>query len=230
MLADSPPPCDSVGVSTAFPSPWLLAAAAVFGLLGIGFTVSSWRALRGVRVLSFGVRTLSALLFAALAALCLGLVSATQGYRALTREEVACQVRVEPTGEQTFVARFLFPDGHEAVHALAGDQLYIDAHILKWKPWANVLGLHTAYELDRVAGRYASLDDERNKPRTVASIAQPKRFDLFALRQKYARVGLLVDAEYGSATFIDVRSPAVLEVRVSTTGLLVRPKEGAGSP
>jgi hypothetical protein len=205
-------------------SPGLIAAAGVFGLLGILFAVASWRALRGGRILSLGVRTLSTLLFAGLGALCLGLVGATQGYRALTREEVACQVRVEPLGDQSFVARFLFPDGHEAVHTLAGDQLYIDAHILKWRPWANVLGLHTAYELDRVAGRYVSLDDERNKPRTVASLAQPRRFDLFALRQKYARFGLVVDAEYGSATFVDVRFPAVLEVSVSTTGLLVRPK------
>jgi hypothetical protein len=37
-------------------------------------------------------------------------------------------------------------------------------------------------------------------------------------------LSLLVDAEYGSATFIDVQSPAVFEVRVSTTGLLVRSK------
>jgi hypothetical protein len=205
-------------------SPALLAAAAVFALLGIVFAVSSWRALRGGRVLSLSVRTLSTLLFGALGALCFVLLGATQGYRALTREEIACEVRVEPTGEQTFVARFRFPDGHEAVHPLAGDQLYVDAHILKWKPWANLLGLHTAYELDRVGGRYASLDDERNKPRTIASIAQLKRFDLFDLRQKHAGLGILVDTQYGSGTFVDVRSPAVLEVRVSTTGLLVRPK------
>jgi hypothetical protein len=167
---------------------------------------------------------LSALLFAALGALCVALVGATQGYRALTREEVACEVRVEPAGAQLFRARFIFPDGHEALHTLTGDQLYVDAHILKWKPWANILGLHTSYELDRVGGRYASLDDERDKPRTVASIATSKRLDLFDLRRRYAPLGFVVDAEYGSATFVDVRAPAVLEVRVSTSGLLMRSK------
>jgi hypothetical protein len=167
---------------------------------------------------------LSALLFAALGALCFGLLAATQGYRALTREEIACEVSVEPSGKQTFTARFVFPDGRRQVHELAGDQLYVDAHILKWKPWANLLGLHTAYDLDRVAGRYVSLDDERDRPRTVAALAAPRTVDLFDLRRRYVWLSPLVDAEYGSATFIDVQSPAIFEVRVSTTGLLVRSK------
>jgi len=205
-------------------SPVLMAVAAASALLALVFSVSSWRALRRGRVIVLGARGLSALLFVTLGALCLALLAATQGYRALTREEIACEVRVEPVAAQVFRAHFTFPDGRQEVHTLRGDQLYVDAHILKWKPWANILGLHTAYELDRVAGRYAALDDERDKPRTVASIATSKRLDLFDLRRRYDRLGLVVDAEYGSATFVDVRSPAVLEVRVSTTGLLVRPK------
>jgi hypothetical protein len=197
---------------------------ALFALLGLGFAVASGRALRHGRVLAFSARTLSALLFAALSALCFGLLAATQGYRALTREEIACEVSVEPSGKQTFTARFVFPDGRRQVHELSGDQLYVDAHILKWKPWVNLLGLHTAYDLDRVAGRYVSLDDERDRPRTVAALAAPRTVDLFDLRRRYVWLSPLVDAEYGSATFIDVQSPAIFEVRVSTTGLLVRSK------
>jgi hypothetical protein len=111
------------------------------------------------------------------------------------------------------------------VHELSGDQLYVDAHILKWKPWANLLGLHTAYDLDRVAGRYVSVDDERDRPRTVAVLGTPRAIDLFHLRRRHAWLSALVDAEYGSATFVDVQSVAVFEVRVSTTGLLVRSKQ-----
>ena len=131
-------------------------------------------------------------------------------------------MRVEPTGGQSFRAHFVFPDGHETVQSLKGDQLYVDAHILKWKPWVNLLGLHTAYELDRVAGRYASLDDERDSLGRSPRSRRRSRFDLFDLRRRHAALAFLVDADYGSATFVDVRSPAVLEVRVSTTGLLVR--------
>jgi hypothetical protein len=208
-------------------SPALLAVTAAFALLGLASAVGSARSLRQGRTLSFSARALFALLFAGLCALCLLVVVATQGYQALTREDVAVEVHVQPAGRQAFSARFVFPDGRQATHRLSGDQLYVDAHILKWKPVANLLGLHTAYELDRVSGRYASLEDEQALPRTVHSLAQTKRLDLFDLRQKYAPLAFLVDAEYGSATFVDVKAPAVLEVRVSNTGLLVRPKRTA---
>jgi len=214
-------------VSLGIVSPALLVVTAACAVLALGSAVGSVRSLRRRRPLAFSMRSLSTLLFSAACGLCVVVAMATQGYRALTREDVAVEVHVEPAGPQAFVARFVFPDGRQTTHRLAGDQLYVDAHILKWKPVANVLGMHTAYELDRVAGRYASLDDERDRPRTVASLAQDKRLDLFDLRQKYAPLAFLVDAEYGSATFIDVKSPAVLEVRVSTTGLLVRPKRAA---
>src|SRR5205809_310070 len=43
-------------------------------------------------------------------------------------------------------------------------------------------------------------------------------------------LGPLVDAEYGSATFVAATRPATFEVRVSTTGLLARPAPGRPAP
>jgi hypothetical protein len=132
-------------------------------------------------------------------------------------------VTVEPTGPQRFTARFEFADGRQASYALAGDQIYVDAHVLKWKPVANLLGLHTAYQLDRVAGRYAALEKERSEPRTVHSLAVERPVDIFDLRTRYVLLEPLLDVDYGSATFVPADRRAVYEVRVSTTGLLVRP-------
>jgi len=98
----------------------------------------------------------------------------------------------------------------------------VDAHILKWKPVANFFGLHTTYELDRVAGRYIRLEDERSKSRTVFSLSRSKPLDMFYLRGRYALLKPLLDAEYGSATFIPAKESSEVEVRVSTSGLLVR--------
>ena len=99
------------------------------------------------------------------------------------------------------------PDGSEKIFSLAGDQLYVDAHILKWKPLANIFGLHTSYELDRVAGRYSILNDETTKVRTVYSLSREKPLNMFDLRQRFAMLNPLLDAEYGSATFINSNSP-----------------------
>ena len=115
-----------------------------------------------------------------------------------------------------------FPDGREVTLGVAGDQLLVDAHILKWHPVANILGLHTQYELDRLTGRYEDIVEERTAPRTVHSLKTDKPADLFHLVRQYSLLALLVDTEYGSATYIRVDRPARFEVRVSTTGLLIR--------
>lgn len=162
------------------------------------------------------------LLFLALSALFATISVSTQGYRALTREEVAATVVVNRLGPARFSARFTFPDGREEVFTLAGDEFYVDAHILKWKPLVNVLGLHTTYELDRVAGRYIRVEDEQSMRRTVYPLAEGKAVNMYDLRSRFPLFKPLVDAEYGSATFIAVEDWATFEVRVSTTGLLIR--------
>jgi hypothetical protein len=144
------------------------------------------------------------------------------GYHALTKEELAATVKIEPTGAQAFTARFILPDGSEKTFSLAGDQIYVDARILKWKPIVNILGLHTVYELDRVSGRYESLDDERAKPHAVFALSQEKTLDLFSLRRRFAILSHLVDAEYGSASFVGSTQEEELRVLVSTTGMLIR--------
>lgn len=205
-------------------SAWLIAAA-VFGALGLLLVLASLVALLRLRPFRFLWRLLAgavALLLGALAAL---VAMGTAGYQALTKETTAATVRVEPLAPQRFRAVVRLPDGRESSHDLAGDAFYVDAHILKWKPAANLVGLHTAYELDRIAGRYNSLKEEQGAPRTVAALGTERPVDIFDLRRRYAVLAPLVDAQYGSASFVPADRPAELEVRVSTTGLLIRERE-----
>jgi len=135
---------------------------------------------------------------------------------------VAATVHTEPVAPQRFRATITLPDRRLAMYELAGDAFYMDAHILKWHPWASLLGLHTVYELDRVAGRYNNVMDERTKPHTAYELARPKLVDLFFMARRRL-LGPLIDAEYGSATFVAATQAKTFEVRVSTTGLLARP-------
>jgi len=197
----------------------LIACSALLSLL---FFIAAMAALRKKKLFSSAFRFLLALLALSWAGLLGMIVIATSGYRALTYEEIAAVVSTEPVGAKRFTAHFRFPDGHEASYTLAGDALYVDAHILKWKPLVNILGLHTTYELDRVAGRYADLKEERESMRTVFLLSRDKPLNMFILRQRYSVLRPLLDAEYGSASFINSDKPAHFEIRVSTTGLLIR--------
>jgi hypothetical protein len=204
----------------------MLNPLAVFGIVSAAssllFIIIAILAFRKRKFLGGTIGILLGLLFLSLGALFAAITIGTQGYRALGREEVAARVKIQPVGPQEFNAHFRLADGEEVSFLIAGDEIYVDAHILKWKPLVNFLGLHTAYELDRVAGRYTRLQDEKSKPRTVFPLSQDKAIDLFHLRQKYALLRPLLDAEYGSGTFVPADKPADLEVRVSTSGLLIR--------
>ena len=133
----------------------LAIAALVVGALGALFLLGAIIALFRARALGFAMRLLAATALLALGALFGAIAIGTQGYRALTREDLAARIVVQPTGAQRFSATVRFADGREASYELAGDEIY-------------------------------------------------------------------VDAQYGSATFVPVTERAELEVRVSTTGLLMR--------
>ena len=204
-----------------FDTPLFLAALAL-GALGALLVLAGIVSFFQLRLLRFVFRVLIGSLFLALGAVSGTIAVGIQGYRALTQEQVAARITVQPAGARRFIASFRFPDGRAARYELAGDEIYVDAHILKWTPYANWIGLHTGYELDRVAGRYHDVKDEQTAERTVHALSRERMVDLYSLRRRHAFLAPLVDAQYGSATFVPVTKPAELELRVSTTGLLLR--------
>lgn len=193
-----------------------------FAALGIAFLVLAVRAFRARRWVGTVGRSTGGALFVSLSGLAATLSLSTQGYRALTSEEVAMTVTTVPTGPHAFQAYVEFPDGRDTTLAVRGDQVLVDARILKWRYVGNLLGLRTQYALDRLTGRYLDIDDERGLERTVHSLGVDQPLDLFDLVRRYAFLAFLVDAEYGSATYVEVHKPARFEIRVSTTGLLAR--------
>src|SRR5947207_9895968 len=207
----------------------LVVSALCLLLLGTVVGVKAVGATRARHWVGGTVAGLVALLLLALAALAATVTVGLQGYRAVSFEEVAATVRTEPVAPQRFRAMITLPDRRLAMYELAGDAFYGDAHVLKWHPWASLLGLRTVYELDRVAGRYNSIADERARPPPAYELARSKPVDLFFIARRRLP-GPLVDAEYGSATFVAASRPATFEVRVSTTGLLARPAPGRPAP
>jgi len=175
----------------------LTTVAAAFALLALFFL---WRATAARRRKHKRYRRMAAhstlcLLMLVTAALFATLSVSTLGYRALTREEVVLRVTTTQTGPQRFDALVEFPDGNSEIYPLSGDEFYVDARVLKFKPIGNLLGLHTEYELDRISGRYRSIDDERDQPRTLYPLSDSKPVDLFSLRRSYPWLAPLVDAE-----------------------------------
>ena len=202
----------------------MIVIAVIAGLLSIYYFLSLLGRIKKLRMFSALQRLSAFLLFALISLTISVVVIGTEGYLALVKEEAVATLTVSPTGKQSFHARMDFNDGSHQVFALKGDELMVDAYVLKWKPWVNLLALHTAYRLDRIRGRYSELDDEKNKEQTVYAINVKSNRGLAQWREDFQVLALLLDVEHGSASFASAEKNKVYQLVVTTNGLLIRPK------
>ena len=95
-------------------------AGLVFGLIGALLLFAGIGALIRLRPLRFISRTIFGLLLFAVGALAATIAIGTHGYTALTREDVAATLLVQPTGPQRFSATVRYPDLREVKFELRG--------------------------------------------------------------------------------------------------------------
>ncbi len=115
------------------------------------------------------------------------------------------------------------PSGELQMFMLAGDEWQLDARVLKWKGWANLLGLDAQYRLERVSGRYRDIEQERKDERTVYGLSENPGLDLWTMSIDHKRWLPFVDAVYGSAVYLPMADGARYEVAITQSGLLARP-------
>ena len=195
----------------------------------------------------FGGRPISGLLrtvgggAVAAAGVIAGLVGMdVQTYQRLTFERPVATIRTEQIGPRHFSAELteppseVYPDGRAGIYDLYGDEWRVEARVLKWEPWANVLGLDSQYQLDRLSGRYIETEDELNARRSVHSLRPPRDprlerwwIDAWRLGRRFPFLGEAVDTLYGSGAAMPMVDGGEYEVWITQTGLIARPANPA---
>ena len=206
----------------------------LFALVGILCLFAAARRIRRRRVFGgvlIGATALVLILLSAVAAL---IAANLLTYQRLSFEQPAGELQLTRTGDREFNAVLTYPGGEHANFALRGDEWQIDARVLKWHAFANLVGFDAAYRLERISGRYTRLEDERSLPRTVYDLHTPGRIDPWELVHRYRSWVPWLDALYGSATFLPMADGALYEIKVSQSGLVARPlnqaaREAVGS-
>ena len=195
----------------------------VFALVGILFLFTAARRLRRRRVLGGTLHGATALVLILLSVCAALVVANLRTYQRLSAEQPAGELQLSRVGEREFNAVLTYPSGERANFALRGDEWQIDARVLKWHAFANLVGFDTVYRLERISGRYARIEDERTQARSVYSLNPPQRIDPWDLVHRYHSWVPWMDALYGSATFLPMADGALFEVKVSQSGLVARP-------
>jgi hypothetical protein len=149
-------------------------------------------------------------------------------YARLTHEKPVAEIVFEARGPQQFRATLAeVPSGEMQLFMLSGDEWQLDARVLKWRGWANLLGLDAQYRLERIGGRYRDIEQERNGERTVYPLSENPGLDLWMLSTQYPRWLPFVDAVYGSATYMPMADGARYEISITQSGLIARPMNPA---
>jgi hypothetical protein len=156
-----------------------------------------------------------------------------QTYHRLTAERPVATVELKQLGPQFYQATVTeaVNDGapgatHEfEVH---GDEWRLEARVIKWKPWATVLGLDSQYRLDRFSGRYSETADEQSRERSVYSLLPERRtgVDFLPVAKSVSHYAPLVDIpDYGQGVYMPMADGAKYQVTIlSSGGLLPRPE------
>jgi hypothetical protein len=149
-------------------------------------------------------------------------------YARLTHERPVAEIVFEQRGPQMFNATLSqVPSGEIQMFVLQGDEWQLDARVLKWKGWANLVGLDAQYRLERVSGRYRDIEQERHGERTVYPLAENPGLDLWKMTLDHPSRLPFVDAVYGNAAYMPMIDGARYEVSITQTGLIARPSNTA---
>ncbi|WP_419810646.1 hypothetical protein [Bacterioplanoides sp.] len=191
--------------------------AAVFILIGIIVIAMMWRGkewfvywIKG----SVGMLMLTGCILAAFTLVDLW------SYRQLQSEEPLATLSIYQLGDQSYDITLADATGGERRFKLTGDQWQLDARLITWSGPFAAAGVKPLYRLDRLSGRYLSLEQERTSERTLYELSGSRWLDLW---QALYESGLWLDAQFGSAVYMPMSNGAVFSIHLAPKGLIARP-------
>ncbi len=192
-------------------------AIALYFLYSMGRHARRRRPVRATRSLAGGVVS------GAMGSASILLAFSYYGYGRLVDEQLVSRIEFSQSAPGEYTARLMI-DGELDRHLkLLGDEWQMDARVVNWKPPATLLGLDPIYQLDRLSGRYSSVDDEMSQERTVHALSEELTLDVWHVARKFPVLMPGVDAYYGTATYLPMADGARFEVTLTRTALIARP-------
>jgi len=201
----------------------LIATSAIFAIIALLFLRSTVRHSRRGSPLRAGGSALFCAATAALATAGVLLSMSYLGYERLTAEQLVGVIEFSRSAPEEYTARLMIDGEIDRLLTLRGDEWQLDARVVTWKPPATILGLEPVYQLERLSGRYSTVERERSEPRSVHALAEERPLDLWSLARNFPRLTPGIDAYYGTATYLPMADGARFRVTLSRDALIARP-------
>jgi hypothetical protein len=141
-------------------------------------------------------------------------------YKQLLSEVPIATISIFEKGDQYYDLTLVDGESNEQRFDIYGDQWQLDARLLTWIGPLAAIGQKPLYRLDRLSGRYVSLEQARNGEQSVFSLKQSRYVDLWQLLNQF---DTWMDVSYGSAVYMPMENGAVFSVYLTAKGMNVRP-------
>jgi hypothetical protein len=141
-------------------------------------------------------------------------------YKQLLSEVPIATISIYEKNPQHFDVTLAATSGGEQRFEIYGDQWQLDARLLTWIGPIAALGGKPLYRLDRISGRYISLEQARNAEQSIYGLEHSNMIDVWQVLQT---IPSWIDANYGSAVYMPMENGAVYAVHLTAKGMNVRP-------
>jgi len=144
-------------------------------------------------------------------------------YTAVPADKPLVTIGFQADGPQRYRVNLL-QGSSEQVVSLDGELWQLDVRLLQWKGLAALIGLEPGYRLEKLTGRYLSLEQQQQSLSAKVALARSRYgIDLW----QWLRMGdmdlYVFDAQSRRVNFLPMADGAVYTVSLAATGLLVHP-------
>lgn len=146
------------------------------------------------------------------------------GYQQISDVRPIATLAFNKIDNKQFTVSMVDQAGEELRYQLSGDLWQLDVRLLQWVDTLARLGVKPGYRLDRLSGRYLSLEDEQNLPHTAVNLRSDQSvFDVWAWLRGVNRYFSLIDAQYASAAYLPMVDGVLYSVSVGRVGVVAQP-------
>jgi len=145
-------------------------------------------------------------------------------YSAVPASKLLVTASFESDGQQRYRVNLLHGAEDRTV-SLDGDLWQLDARLFQWKGLGALIGLQAGYRLEKITGRYLSIEQQQQSLNTKVPLSKSRYgVDLWSwLRMGSAQDFNFFDPQARRVNYLPMANGAVYTVSLAPTGLLVKP-------
>lgn len=146
-----------------------------------------------------------------------------KSYFVVSSDAVIVEVTVHMLHTEKYALSLTLEDQNHSRYEVYGDEWQLDCRVLTWHPLVAAFGLDPLFRMERLSGRYQSIESEYTKIRSMYDLRAETFSDSVWQYLIQHLDGSLIRAYFGAALYAPMADGAKYGVYLSDSGLELKP-------